>query len=198
MQYYQPPSRSKNIAINASIYSDASQAASRQDLIANNSEASIRSQSLSNLRKQRRKLTLNQRQKTVIGIMAKITLLSGIALASSQIVLFLGGALYLTELIPKYKNWSVILWNIKMGYFAINAVIISSSIVLQFDFSYKYYKRCCKIDKMCVKCCTWSTKKKITKLSSSSISYDNIISENLSSPKYDSGYDIAADNYSFN
>eukprot|EP01084_Bolivina_argentea_P269640 458314_1 len=52
MQYYQPPSRSKNIAINASIYSDASQAASRQDLIANNSEASIRSQSLSNLRKQ--------------------------------------------------------------------------------------------------------------------------------------------------
>eukprot|EP00483_Globobulimina_turgida_P011924 UN11946 len=149
----------------------------------------------------RRKLTLNQRQKSVIGIMAKITLLSGIALASSQIVLFLGGALYLSELIPKFAYLSQILWSVKMAYFAINAVIISTSIVLQFDFSHRYYKRSCnRIDKICVKCCTWNTKKKITKLSNSSmisISYDNIISENLSSPKYDSGYHIGADNYEF-
>lgn len=167
-----------------------------------NASSHHQSQSHSQHRRQiKRKLSLNQRQKSVIGIMAKITLLSGIALASSQIVLFLGGALYLSELIPNYQQYSYTLWAIKMGYFSINAVIISGSIALSFDFSYKWYKNFCnRIDKICVKCCTWSTKKKITKISCSSIDrldhnlLNSNISSNLSSPDYNSGYNIAADN----
>lgn len=144
----------------------------------------------------KRKLSLNQRQKSVIGIMAKITLLSGIALLSSQILLFLGGGLYLTEIF--WKDQVQLLWSLKMGYFAINTVIISGSIALSFDFSYKWYKKICRINKICIKCCTWSTKKKITKISSSS--FDNLltsnisnISSNVSSPNYDSGYNIDTD-----
>mmetsp|Transcript_62975 Transcript_62975/g.100030 ORF Transcript_62975/g.100030 Transcript_62975/m.100030 type:complete len:116 (+) Transcript_62975:147-494(+) len=102
--------------------------------------------------------------------MAKLTLLSGIALASSQITLFLGGLLYLSELIPAYHEYIDILYSLQMAYLAMNAVIISSSIALSFDFTYSHYKRFCnRIDRVCVSCCTWRTKKKISKLSTSSI-----------------------------
>ena len=142
----------------------------------------------------KRKLSLNQRQKSVIGIMAKITLLSGIALLSSQILLFLGGALYLSEIFWNSSHVQL-LWSLKMGYFAINTVIISGSITLSFDFTYKWYKKICRCNKPILRCCAWSTKKRLTKISSSSI--DNLltsnISSNLSSPHYDSGYNIDTD-----
>ena len=152
-----------------------------------------------NIRNKKRKLSLNQRQKSVIGIMAKITLLSFIALLSSQIFLFLGGALYFAEILGSTNQTIQLLWSLGTGYFAINTLIISASIALSFDFSYKWYKKICRFNKICVKCCTWSTKKKITKVSSSSM--DNLItshiSSNLSSPHYSSGYNICSDDFGY-
>ena len=111
----------------------------------------------------KRKLSLNEQQKSIIDVMAKITLLSGVALASSQIVFILSGLLYIAFMVPHYAEYQQILTSVKLGYVALNTVIISTSIVLGFDFSYHWYKKACCIDRICIKCCTKTTKRKMGK-----------------------------------
>eukprot|EP01084_Bolivina_argentea_P302683 522491_1 len=107
--------------------------------------------------------SLNDRQKVVISIMSKITLLSFIALISTQIVIYLGVAMFFYDTFNEdyYAN---LFSTFQTGYWAVNSIICTFCIALMFDFALYWYEILCACpNTYCIACCYRLGQKQVKK-----------------------------------
>ena len=99
--------------------------------------------------------TLNKSQMMIVSSMSKVTILSCVAIISTQVFLIYEGIIY-------WLGTPVMLNNIRYLLVALDCSINSICVVLSFDFANRFYNRlCCCCDYGCQRLCTYQAKKQL-------------------------------------
>ena len=95
---------------------------------------------------------LSRSQMKIVGRMSKITILSCVAILTTQSFLIYIGTLYWVGE-PKMLN------HIRYIYVTLDCIINSICVVLNFDFADEYYEKICFCESICTKLCAYKVKR---------------------------------------
>ena len=97
--------------------------------------------------------SLSRSQMKIVSSMSKVTILSTVAIVSTQCLFLLSATMYWMQT-TELNNFQVML-------LVIDAIVNSICVVLNFDFAGKWYRRmCCCCDYCCAKLCAYQTEQK--------------------------------------